>query len=258
MGPTLCLSFHHPSFSSCASISAHVSPSPLTHGTAPVPHFPLFLISLPSPIVAPMPQFPPRLSPVPAGVHAEPALAGPRGHAQAVLGLPEPAPAALQRHRAPDLLRRLGVHQRALPAEVGDRTGAVGACGGSGLGHVSPGAPRAVGAVAAGLWGTRDLAGDTWGSAGIRGVLGDTGRGGGLAAQGGGPTAGAGVGAVGPQLWVLLLPAEVGEDTRRVWGNTGTGGGAGGLSAQVDLLWSPWTPRRRSCGPTGFGGAAGC
>ncbi|CAM9758683.1 unnamed protein product [Bubo scandiacus] len=77
------------------------------------------------------------------GVHAEPALEGPRGHAEAILDLPEPPPAPLQRLRAPNLLRRLGLHQRPLPAEAG------GPAGGPGAGAVVPVEPHALGAAAA-------------------------------------------------------------------------------------------------------------
>ncbi|XP_039570819.1 vitamin K-dependent gamma-carboxylase isoform X3 [Passer montanus] len=77
------------------------------------------------------------------GVHAEPPLAGPRRHAEAVLGLPEPAAAALQRQPAPDLLRRLGVHQRALPAEARGPPGGPGPC------PLVPVDPHAVAAPAA-------------------------------------------------------------------------------------------------------------
>lgn len=53
-----------------------------------------------------------------AGVHAEPPLEGPRRYAEAVRHLSESAPPSLQNLRARNLLRHLGVHQRAFPTEV--------------------------------------------------------------------------------------------------------------------------------------------
>lgn len=107
---------------------------------------------------------------VPAGVHAEPPLAGPRRHAEAVRQLPEPPAAPLQRLAAPRLLRRLGLHQRPLPAEVwalrragGGHCGVLGgtaACWGSLGGHW--GCWEALG----GHWGVLEALGCCWGDSG--------------------------------------------------------------------------------------------